>query len=230
MPIIPKNIFQTHKSKQYILGKTKILNAVLSWTKYQPEYNYYFYDDHLCEKFMREKMGGDIYRAYCRLPMAVMKADLWRYCVIYHYGGIYADTDTICKLNPHLFINDSLLTIVPENNYHLCQWVFSAPKGSPILKSVIDLSVERILTISEIKGEHIIHYLTGPAVFTDGIEKYLQENNLPSYKNKKDYFKYSHSCLKVCNPSIFHTKIVVHLFSGQDIDGWCLDRNKKLLV
>jgi len=135
MSIIPKNIFQTHKSKQYILGKSKILNAVLSWKNFQPEYNYFFYDDQSCDKFMREKMGGNVYRAYCRLPMAVMKADLWRYCIIYYYGGIYADTDTICKVNPHLFINHSLLTIVPEPSHiYLCQWVFSAPKGSPILK------------------------------------------------------------------------------------------------
>ena len=34
------------------------------------------------------------------LPIAVMKADLWRYCVIYKYGGIYADADTVCKINP----------------------------------------------------------------------------------------------------------------------------------
>ena len=61
-----------------------------------------------------------------------------------------------CKINPYIFINDSLLTIVPENETHLCQWVFSAPKNSPILKSIIDLSVERILN-TPIKGEHIIH-------------------------------------------------------------------------
>jgi mannosyltransferase OCH1-like enzyme len=230
MSVIPRNIFQTHKSKKYVLGKPKVLNAILSWKKFQPFYDYYFYDDQDCENFMREKMKGDIYKAYDRLPMAVMKADLWRYCIIYYYGGIYADTDTICRIPPHLFINDSLLTIVPENSVHLCQWVFSASKNSPILKSIIDLSVKRILEMTEIKGEHITHHLTGPGVFTDGIEKYLQENNLPVFENNRNnYVRYPDSSLKVFNPDLFHTKMVNHFYTGQDKDGWCLERNQKMI-
>jgi mannosyltransferase OCH1-like enzyme len=230
MSCIPKNIFQTHKSKYYVLIKPKVLNAMLSWKKWEPEFNYYFYNDNECEKFMREKMGGDIYTAYQRLPMAVMKADLFRYCVIYYYGGIYADADTICKIKPVLFNNNSLLTMVPEpGDNFLCQWVFAAPKSSPILKSIIDLSVERILQIPEIKGEHIIHYLTGPAVFTDGIEKYLKEKNLPIYENKDQYYKYPNPCLKVFHPLIFHQKRVIHLYTGSDNDGWKKERYQKIM-
>ena len=33
---------------------------------------------------------------FIKLSLKVMKGDLWRYCVVYHYGGIYADADTIC--------------------------------------------------------------------------------------------------------------------------------------
>jgi mannosyltransferase OCH1-like enzyme len=196
-------------------------------------FNYYFYSDEQCDKFMKNiapHINIDIYNAYCKLPLAVMKADLWRYCIIYHFGGIYADTDTICKTNPKLFIKDSLLTIVPENSCHLCQWVFAAPKGSPILKSVIDLSVERILSITEIKGEHIVHHLTGPGVFTDGIEKYLKEHNLPTFENKKLYYNYPHKDeLTVFHCNIFHLKIVQHLFYGQRNNGWCSERDKHLL-
>jgi mannosyltransferase OCH1-like enzyme len=182
-------------------------------------------------KNIAPNINKDIYKAYCKLPLSVMKADLWRYCIIYHFGGIYADTDTICNINPALFINDALLTIVPENSCHLCQWVFAAPKGSPILKSVIDLSVERILSITEIKGEHIVHYLTGPAVFTDGIENYLKKHNLSTFEqNKKLYYNYPHKgTLKVFNCDIFHLKMVKHLFYGQHNNGWCTERDKHLL-
>jgi mannosyltransferase OCH1-like enzyme len=160
-----------------------------------------------------------------------MKADLWRYCVIYHYGGIYADTDTICKTHPNIFLKKSLLTIGPENRDHLCQWTFSAPKGSPILKSIIDLSVERIINMAEIKGEHIIHHLTGPGVFTYGIEKYLKDCNLPTFEhNKKLYSNYPHKVkLTVFNCNIFHSKMVKHLFYGQRNNGWCTERDRKLL-
>jgi mannosyltransferase OCH1-like enzyme len=230
MQVVPKNIFQTHKSKNYVLGKPKVLNAILSWKKFESQYRYYFFDDQDCEKFMKNKMGGDIYKAYCRLPMAVMKADLWRYCVIYYYGGIYADTDTICNCKPDFFINQSLLTMAPENkNNYFCQWVFSAPRNSPILKSVIDLSVKRILEIPEIKGEHIIHHLTGPEVFTDGITEYLQKNNYPTFKTTQQYYRYPHSAMKVFNPEVFHDKIIIHLFTGSDSDGWKEERYEKLM-
>lgn len=227
--MIPKNIFQTHKSMNYINSKSKLVEAVNSWKKYNSTFKYCFFNDEMCNNFMMKNFSGNIYKAYQKLPISVMKADLWRYCIIYKFGGIYADVDTICKISPNIFINDSLLCIVPENSVHLCQWVFSAPPNSPILKSIIDLSTERILNIPEIKGEHIIHHLTGPGVFTDGIEKYLKENNKITFLDKKNYYKYPESFLKVFNYDIFHDKIVNHLFTGQDEDGWCAERFKKLL-
>jgi mannosyltransferase OCH1-like enzyme len=230
MNSIYNNIFQTHKSIKYINSKPKLRLSVKTWLQHKNKFNYFFYDDNNCEKFMKNIVGGDTYKAYQKLPINVMKADLWRYCVIYEYGGIYADIDTICKINPQIFLNDALLTIVPENECHLCQWVFAAPPKSPILKEVIELSVKRILNKEQIKGEHIIHELTGPGVFTDGIENYLKNNNLPTFKNRKLYYRYPHmSVLRVFNPDFFHKNIILHLFTGADFDGWCNERNKKLL-
>jgi mannosyltransferase OCH1-like enzyme len=225
---IPKNIYQTHNSINYINTKPKLVKSLTSWVKHTKEFNYFFYNNEMCDDFIKNNFDEKVYKAYSILPIPVMKADLWRYCIIYHYGGIYADTDTVCKINPNIFINDSLLTIVPENETHLCQWVFSAPKNSPILKSIIDLSVERILN-TPIKGEHIIHYLTGPALFTDGIEKYLIENNYPIFDNKKNYHNYPNPILLVFNYNNFHKNIVQHLFAGQDEDGWCKERYVKLM-
>jgi len=224
----PKNIYQTHKSINYINTKPKLVKAIKSWVKHTKEFNYFFYNNEMCNDFIKNNFDENVYKAYSILPMAVMKADLWRYCIIYKYGGIYADVDTVCKINPKFFINDSLLTIAPENETHLCQWTFSAPANSPILKSIIDLSVERILN-TPIKGEHIIHYLTGPALFTDGIEMYLKNNNYPIFYNKKNYHNYPVSILKVFEPKIFHENIIIHLFTGQDEDGWCKERYKKLV-
>ena len=225
---IPKNIYQTHKSINYINTKPKLVKAIKSWVKHTKEFSYFFYNNQMCDDFIKNNFDENVYKAYSMLPMPVMKADLWRYCIIYKYGGIYADTDTVCKINPNIFINNSFLTIVPENETHLCQWVFSAPANSPILKSIIDLSVERILN-TPIKGEHIIHYLTGPALFTDGIEKYLIENNYPIFENKKNYHNYPNPILIVFNYDNFHKNIVQHLFSGQDEDGWCKERYVKLM-
>jgi len=226
---IPKNIFQTHKSLNYVKNKPHLSNAMKTWSKYSNEFNYYFYDNNMCDNFMKENFDAVIYKAYSILPMGVMKADLWRYCILYKYGGIYADIDTICRINPNIFINNAELIVAPEPgcNY-FCQWTFAASKGSPILKTIIDLSVERILN-TPIKGEHIIHYLTGPALFSDGIDEYLKENNLPTFEHKIEYFNYPSPILKVFNKNNFHDKFIIHLGAGNDKDGWKNERYKILI-
>jgi mannosyltransferase OCH1-like enzyme len=227
-----KNIFQTHKSIEYINSKQKVLDAMYSWMKYSYKFNYKFYTNEMCHEFIKNNFSGNIYNAYMKLPenVPVMRADLWRYCIIYKYGGIYADSDTMCLVDPDILLNDdALLVCTPENNVHLCQWIFSAPANSPILKSIIDLSVERILEIKEIKGEHIIHHLTGPGVFTDGVEKYLKDNNLITYDDRRKYIKYINPVLDVFNDNFFHNHVVKHLFTGRDNDGWGNDRDKFLI-
>jgi mannosyltransferase OCH1-like enzyme len=223
---IPKNIFQTHKSLVYLISKkkSKILNAMNTWRRFSNNYNYYFYNNQMCDKFMKNNFDEKINNAYFKLPMGVMKADLWRYCIIYKYGGIYADADTVCNIHPDIFINNSYLTVAPEPGHpYFCQWTFAAPAGSPILKTIIDLCVERILK-TEIKGEHIIHYLTGPQCFTDGIAKYLKENNLPTFSDISKYHKYPSPKLAVFNRDNFHNKFIKHLYAGSDNDGWKNER------
>jgi mannosyltransferase OCH1-like enzyme len=199
-----------------------------SWLKHTKEFNYVFYNNEMCDEFIKNNFDENVYKAYSMLPIDVMKADLWRYCIIYKYGGIYSDTDTVCKINPNIFINDSFLTIVPEKGTNFfCQWTFSAPANSPILKSIIDLSVERILN-KPIKGEHIIHYLTGPALFTDAIELYLKNNNYPIFENKQNCVNYPYKILKVFEPNLFHNNLIIHLYAGDDNDGWKKERYGKL--
>jgi len=228
---IPKNIFLTHKSIAFINSNPNLIKSFNSWVQYKNQYKIHFFTDEMCNQFMKTHFSGKTYQAYCRLPMAVMKADLWRYCVLYTYGGIYSDTDAECLVNPNIITSaKSLLVCAPESdNIHLCQWCFAAPKNSPILKSIIDLSVKRILEIPEIKGEHIIHFLTGPGCFTTGIELYLKENNHTIYGNKLDYQKYRNNIMCVFNNTNFHKNIIHHHFAGSDKNGWKQERYHKLM-
>lgn len=229
--MIPKQIFQTHKSIEYINRHRKLVSATNSWKKSTKlGYAYYFFSNEKCELFIKDNFDSDIYNAYMKLPISVMKADLWRYCVIYKYGGIYADADTICHVNPDIFIlnNNSLLTFVPENDVHLCQWVFAAPPNSPVLKTIIDLCVDRILKSTFDEGEHLIHYLTGPGVFTNGINKFVHETlGMKTPTNINLYTKFPKpNIFKVFQPNIFHSKIVTHLFFGGREGGWTHEREK----
>lgn len=250
--IIPKNIFQTHKSLEYTNSKKNVKEAIQSW-KQVNDFNYYFFTNEQCKQFMVEHFDERTNEAYDKCPFPVMKADMWRYCVIFIYGGIYADSDTILETNP-LFMTDitTYLAITTENKIHFCQWVFSAPPQSPILKEIIDLSVKRVLECNDFTKKHIIHETTGPAVFSGGILLYLIKNNKQLInKNNNNEFKYklnddqtdfiemgTKDCEKyvhyndedlvIFNPTEFHYKKVTHFFTGQSSDGWCNQRKKMI--
>jgi len=225
--IIPKRIFQTHKTIEYVKNQPATRSAINSWRKFVPEFGYHFYTDSMCDAFMKTEMEPlfpNIYNAYRRLPLSVMRADLWRYCVVYKYGGIYTDSDTICKCNPILFTRyPTQLICAIENNTHLCNWTFAAPALSPVLKQVIELCIERILSIKVIKGEHVVHFLTGPAAFTDGIEKYMIINNIQTFKEKSKYAVYKNPTIIVLEEGSFNNKYVKHLFHGDK--GWKIERD-----
>ena len=226
---IPKNIFLNHKSLVGVNSKPQLKKCLESWIQYKNPYKIHFFTDEMCNNFMKKHFSEKIYKAYCRLPTAIMKSELWRYCVIYIHGGIYTDSDAECIVTPNIFTSaKSFLVCVPDNNIHLCQWCFAAPKNSPILKSIIDLSVKRILEITEIKGEQISHYLTGPACFTTGVELYLKENNHTIYGNKLDYQKYRNNILCVFNKTNFD-KLIHHHFSSVQPSGWPYERIQKLM-
>jgi mannosyltransferase OCH1-like enzyme len=231
---IPKRIFQTHKSIQYVQNTPHLRNAINSWKQFVPEFGYHFYTDEMCELFMKnvmvEEFGNIIYEAYSKLPISVMKADLWRYCVIYKFGGIYADADAICRCNPNMFtLYDTLLVCAPENPTHLCQWCFAAPAKSEILKHVIELSINRIMSLTKFKGEHLIHYLTGPGVFTDGIEQYLKENKMMVFKDRSNYYRYKNQTMICFAGERFHNSMIEHLFTGGYSDGWIHERNAQFM-
>tara|TARA_B100000900_G_scaffold414529_1_gene441419 strand:- start:806 stop:1540 length:735 start_codon:yes stop_codon:yes gene_type:complete len=228
--MIPKTIYQTHKSMAYVMDNDRLFDCYQSWDV--KGYTHNFFSDKKADDFMKENFP-DIYEIYHNLPVSVMKADLWRYCVIYHYGGIYADMDTIFIGNDldSLFQKETNLILTPEypHDVNLCQWVFGAPKGSPLLKSVIDESIKRIKNCDDFKYEHMVHTLTGPSVFTDGIENYLKENNFVTFfgEDRKKYVtEYKNEVMHVHDSHLLYDNHIEHVYSGQWEGGWITDVNE----
>jgi hypothetical protein len=52
---------------------------------------HYLFDDSECRAFIAREYPDDVLYAYDRLIPTAFKADLWRYCVLYKYGGVYLD-------------------------------------------------------------------------------------------------------------------------------------------
>jgi hypothetical protein len=62
---------------------------------------HYLFNDADCRTFIMNEYPPDVLMAYDRLIPTAFKADLWRYCVLYKYGGVYLDIK-------YQFIDDSI--------------------------------------------------------------------------------------------------------------------------
>ena len=124
---IPHNIFQTWHTLDLPLYMNE--NVELLKTT-NAEFNYYIYDDAMCREFIGAYYDDDTLFAFDSLIPGAYKADLWRYCVLYVYGGIYLDIKYKCindfkldkLVNKEHYVKDyydgiyqALLVCLPKN-------------------------------------------------------------------------------------------------------------------
>jgi len=220
--LIPKIIWQTYKHpydelEQYMKDATK------SWIDLNPEYDYRYMSDIDAAIFVKENFGEEWFNIFVNVPLGVMRGDIWRYMIIYKYGGVYTDLDTLCLKPINTWMKDDYdMIICPENDVHLCQWTFAAVPGHPVIKSVLD-EIKKGFKNPNYEEEHYVHKLTGPAVWTKGIRNAI---NIPEYTRLTEMDKVQLSLPKAkeyklyCYGSeewlIFHNQAVQHLYGSQN--------------
>jgi mannosyltransferase OCH1-like enzyme len=71
------------------------------------------------EFFIKYYFDERVYNAYCKIKPGAFKADLWSYCILYIFGGIYVDIDTLCigKLNEFIQSNELNSDTDYNNNF-----------------------------------------------------------------------------------------------------------------
>ena len=138
---IQKRIWQTYKHRDI---PSCAVGCVQSWTDIHPDWDYTFHDDDTIADFIREYFPREIFEVFVSMPYGVMRSDFWRYAIIYTFGGIYADLDTVCKVHARTWMEDGKSFIVGlEHAVGFAQYFFAAKAGHPILERVISLIVER---------------------------------------------------------------------------------------
>ena len=172
---IPKNIFQswyTHKIMPYIKNSFD--------KQYKIGYRHIIYTDNEMDLFVNKHFPGKISDCYNKLNIITSKVDLWRYLVLYKYGGIYLDMDSLINVpldqiilpDDSAIISREFIGTSPKLSKYFAQCVLIFSKRHPILKQTIDF------VINNIENNHVIdiHKLTGPSVFTDAVVHF--HNNL----------------------------------------------------
>jgi mannosyltransferase OCH1-like enzyme len=86
--VIPAFIFQTWNTKKLPL---KMYLAINNIKKNNPRFKHFLFDDNDCREFIKNNFNPEVLHAYDTLIPGAYKADLWRYCILYKYGGIYID-------------------------------------------------------------------------------------------------------------------------------------------
>ena len=200
---IPLNIFITYKTKNM---QPDMINNIESLKKKNPEFKLYFYDDKMCEDFLKEFFNEDVLYCFKKLKPGAYKADLWRCCILYIYGGIYMDI----KLNT---VNNFKLIDLTDKEYFVIDtpaccgkmgiWngLLVCNKNNNILKKTIDCILENVNnnkycsdTLSVSGPNLIVDFFTKKQF--NNLELKLKENREQIYicngNNKllESYYKY----------------------------------------
>jgi Glycosyltransferase sugar-binding region containing DXD motif len=69
----------------------KVVENIDSFKRCHPGLEHKLFRGAAIRYFISEKFGGEVLSAYDRLMPFAYKSDLARYCIMYEYGGVYAD-------------------------------------------------------------------------------------------------------------------------------------------
>ena len=182
---LPKNIFQTWESGELT---PKMYHAMQSWQTLNPDWNHYFFTSKERWNYIQDNFSQEILEAYDSLVPGAYKADLWRYCILYHMGGVYADIKIILNNSLYKLLDlDTEFTSVKERDgYHLkgAIWntfIASKPKH-PFLKTAIDMIVENVKNGEY--GKNAL-YPTGPFLLGRAINTVLGRKDYAAFKTGK---------------------------------------------
>jgi hypothetical protein len=87
-----KTIYMTYNKKipDIVFNRWKILNK---------NYNIDFSTDDECIYFLKKYFNSKVAKLFESIEEGMYKADLWRLCKLYIYGGVYADVDLVPYIN-----------------------------------------------------------------------------------------------------------------------------------
>lgn len=159
--VIPKLVHQTWKVKnpnddfhRKLLSRHERMN---------PNWRFVFYDDQDIQEFLRQYFPFRVVNAYKKInpKYGASRADFFRYCVLYIYGGVYLDMKSIIRKKlDEMEIGvgeesvDLLIVghwkdnvwreILGNSRGELMNWVIMSTPRHPLLLKIIENMTEKI--------------------------------------------------------------------------------------
>jgi len=137
---IPRQIYLTYKTKNSI--PTQMIQRLQNLN---PNYDINVYGDAECIHFLKSYFSHE-YAAFFqnKIKDGPIKADFWRACVIYMFGGVYLDADVHLdqSLDDIIANNVTFCTSGSVNNWHVNPIILAATPKSPVIKDCIEYMYE----------------------------------------------------------------------------------------
>lgn len=173
----PRVIYRTYNFKEVCIEMFK--NCHQKWVDLNPEYSIIWFSNQECDEFMKKYFKGVINDAYLRLKPGAYKADLWRLCILYKFGGFYIDA----FVKPYM----SLKEMVRNCNTNFISVLDSKLSGSGIHNGFIASVKKHVFLKQGIKDivNHVKHNyygscplsVTGPIALSKSIKTVLKNKN-----------------------------------------------------
>ena len=178
--------------------------AEASWSELHPGFVHEVVTDEAAVYLLKHLYASvpEVLDAYESLPLAVLKADFFRYLILLARGGIYTDIDTTALRSttdwlPEEVSRSSIGLIIGieadpnrtdwkewySRRIQFCQWTIQAKSGHPVLRDVVTTITEETLRMKKNgvlkvnKFDKSIVEFTGPAMWTDAVFSYLNDPN-----------------------------------------------------
>jgi|GEM_PF-6581601 len=189
MVTIPKKIYQTWSQKEL---PSAMQAAASSWGQLNPDWDICIFNDKQCRDFIAQHFDNEVLSAYDQLIPGAYRADLWRYCVLYINGGVYADIKLKALLPLSKFVEPeagfvtvidepppSLLGIGSSGRSYLMQGFMACTPNHPALLKAIQAVVQHVQ-----QGNYTTDYLsiTGPGLLGRVINQCLERDELTNYE------------------------------------------------
>jgi len=189
--MIPKLIHQTWKTNE-IPEQWK--ESVRSCKELHSDYTHIVWTDDTMNEFMKEH-HPDFYPLYRSYTYHIQRCDVFRYFVLYTYGGIYLDLDISCKTKLDPFLKYDFVMSKSSNISisYTNAFMMVTPKH-PFMKYCIDHLTENKDALRYF-GKHMhVMFSTGPLFLTIQLYQYGPVENKHILTNKE----FAGDC-SVCN-------------------------------
>jgi mannosyltransferase OCH1-like enzyme len=149
---IPHIIHQTSKSRCVTPRLAKAIQTWQTWT----DWEYYFHNDEAVARLFQQSaqqdfpLLGDLY-PHC-LVHGTLRADLWRYLILWEYGGLYADVDAVPVSFTPDWLEESDAFFVVEQYHLLSQYFIAVTPKHPLMWYAIQVSLSNLWKLTDTGG------------------------------------------------------------------------------